>query len=109
LVPKCFSPSILSSTSPVFLTKSELFKSSKVSAFKAYDAVVAVEAFPSKEPVIPFVTVRECRAASDPLTIIFFQFGIFILIMVGYRIACPLPLRAYNTVININFYYFFDF
>jgi hypothetical protein len=51
-------------------------------------------------------TFREFSSALDPLTITFFQFGIFLnRIMVGYRIACPLPLRAYNIVINIKAFY----
>jgi hypothetical protein len=41
-----------------------------------YDAVDAYEAVPKSEPVIPFVTRREFRAASEPEVMTFFQFGI---------------------------------
>jgi len=41
--------------------------------------------------VIPFVTVREFKAASEPLTMTFFQLGILKFIMIGYRFAGPLP------------------
>jgi hypothetical protein len=37
--------------------------------------------------------------ASEPLVIIFFQFGIYVLIMVGYiDVLCPLPVWAYNIL-----------
>jgi hypothetical protein len=34
--------------------------------------------------VMPFVTTNEFREASEPDVIIFFQFGIYTFIMVGY-------------------------
>ena len=40
------------------------------------NAVVANEAVPNKEPVIPFETVREFKAAFEPLTMTRFQLGI---------------------------------
>jgi hypothetical protein len=58
------------------------------------DAVDANEAVPNKEPVIPFVTVREFKAAFEPLIMTFFQLGILSSIMIGYRFAGPLPLRG---------------
>jgi hypothetical protein len=38
--------------------------------------------------------LREFRAASEPLIISFFQLGICRFIMIGYRIACPLPITG---------------
>jgi hypothetical protein len=39
------------------------------------DDVAANDAVPNKEPVIPFVTVREFNEASEPLVMTFFQLG----------------------------------
>ena len=44
--------------------------------FKAYEAVMAYDAVPCNEPVIPLATVREYKLASEPDTMTFFQFGI---------------------------------
>ena len=54
-------------------------------------AFTAHEDVPNKEPVIPFETIREFKIASEPLTMTFFQLGILKFIMIGYRIAGPLP------------------
>jgi hypothetical protein len=47
--------------------------------FKAYEAVEAFDAHddvPNKDPVIPPVTLRELKAAAEPLTMTRFQLGI---------------------------------
>ena len=53
----------------------------------AWEADVAYEEVPNKEPVIPFDTVREFKAADEPLVMTFFQLGILNVIMIGYRIV----------------------
>jgi hypothetical protein len=48
-------------------------------------------------------TFNEFKFASLPDMMTFFQLGILTsLLLVGYRIACPLPLRAYNIIFMIN-------
>jgi hypothetical protein len=42
----------------------------------ALDELIAKDAVPNNEPVIPLVTTRVFRLASEPDTKIFFQFGI---------------------------------
>ena len=78
----------------------------KVSGFYAISAIVVVtllraEPSPLKaDAVTALVTFKLFKVASEPLTISFFQFGITLVITVGYRTACPLPIRAYNIPIN---------
>jgi hypothetical protein len=62
----------------------------------ALDEETANDEVPNNEPVIPFETVREFKAALEPLIMTFFQLGILKVIMIGYRIACPLPFQVYN-------------
>jgi hypothetical protein len=52
----------------------------------AYEAEIAKEAVPNNEPVNEvattlFVTLSEFNEASDPDTISFFQFGIYVLLL----------------------------
>jgi hypothetical protein len=47
-----------------------------VVAKEALVACVAFDAVPNREPVIPLVTDKEFKTASDPDTINFFQLGI---------------------------------
>jgi hypothetical protein len=67
----------------------------------AYEAEIADEAVPNKEPVNA-IAVTVFNAASEPETINFFQFGINIYYGWLSELSDPLPFRAYNILINIR-------
>ena len=79
------------------------------SAKIACEELTAKEAVPKSEPVKDWATTLvatfiEFKLASEPDTITFFQLGIYICLLwlVTTNVCCPLPLRAYNIVINIG-------
>ena len=80
-----------------------------VSAKIACEELTAKEAVPKSDPVKDCATTLvatfiEFKLASEPDTITFFQLGIYICLLwlVTTNVCCPLPLRAYNIVINIG-------